>query len=95
LRIWGQNVNRSLKAQTDLNNRLSPHYYDVALVQEPYCDFRGLSRVNRGWVAVYPPSHAKNQRATRSMIMVNGRLPSSTWNTVPLESPDLTAIEIF
>ncbi|KAJ7158435.1 hypothetical protein C8R46DRAFT_834196, partial [Mycena filopes] len=62
---------------------------------EPCCDFRGLSRVNRDWVSVYPPSHAKNQQATRSMIMVNKRLPSSTWKIVPIPSPLITAIDIF
>ncbi|KAF7354515.1 RNA-directed DNA polymerase from transposon X-element [Mycena venus] len=80
---------------TDLINALSPHYYHIALVQEPSCDFRGLSRVTRQWVSVYPPSHAKNQRATRSMIMVNANIPSSKWKAIPIPSPDITAIEIF
>ncbi|KAJ7147274.1 hypothetical protein C8R46DRAFT_918195, partial [Mycena filopes] len=95
LRIWGQNLNKSLKAQTDFNNHLSSHYFDFALVQEPCCDFRGLSRVNRGWVSVYPPTHTRDQQATRAMIMVNKRIPSSTWKIVPIPSPFITAIDIF
>jgi hypothetical protein len=60
LRIWGQNLNKSLDAQTDMLNHLSPHYFDLALLQEPCCDFRGLSRATRGFVSVYPPSHGKD-----------------------------------
>ncbi|KAJ7851699.1 hypothetical protein B0H13DRAFT_1643800, partial [Mycena leptocephala] len=95
LRIWGQNLNRSLKAQTDFINSLSPHHFDFALVQEPCCDFRGLSRTTRAFVSIYPPTHAQDQRATRSMIMVNARIPSTTWNPVIIQSPDVTAVEIF
>ncbi|KAJ7031421.1 hypothetical protein C8F04DRAFT_943646, partial [Mycena alexandri] len=95
LRIWSQNLNKSLKAQTDFNNHLSPRYFDLALIQEPYFDFRNLTRINRDWIAVYPPKHTNNPKVTRAIIMVNTRLPSSTWRVVPIDSPYITAIDIF
>ncbi|KAJ7346402.1 hypothetical protein DFH08DRAFT_1008623, partial [Mycena albidolilacea] len=94
-RIWSQNLNASLDAQTDLLNKLSPHFFDLALLQEPHFDFRGLSRSTRSFISVYPPSHPRDPRATRSMILVNARLPASSWSIVPIASPDITAIDFF
>ncbi|KAJ7866878.1 hypothetical protein B0H13DRAFT_1493530, partial [Mycena leptocephala] len=34
-----------------------------------------------------------NQRATRSMILVNIRLPSSSWVAIAIPSPDITAVQ--
>ncbi|KAJ7321390.1 hypothetical protein DFH08DRAFT_638352, partial [Mycena albidolilacea] len=93
--IWTQNLNASLDAQTDLLNKLSPHFFDLALLQEPCCDFRGLSRSTHSFVSVYPPAHSWDPRATRSMILVNTRLPASSWNIVLIVSPDITAINFF
>ncbi|KAJ7826530.1 hypothetical protein B0H13DRAFT_1547200, partial [Mycena leptocephala] len=95
LHIRSQNLNKSLKAQTDFLNSLSPRYFDVALIQEPYFDLRATSRATRAYVSVYPPNHSANHRATRSMVLVHTRLPSSTWRTVPIPSSDITAIDIF
>ncbi|KAJ7364510.1 hypothetical protein DFH08DRAFT_681514 [Mycena albidolilacea] len=39
IRIRGQNLNKLLNAQTDMLNHLSPHYFDLALLQEPCCHF--------------------------------------------------------
>ncbi|KAJ7362926.1 hypothetical protein DFH08DRAFT_683329, partial [Mycena albidolilacea] len=94
-RIWNQNLNKSLDAQIDLLHNLSPHYFHLALLQEQCCDFRGLSRSTRGFVSIYPPSHAKDLRASRSMILVNARLPASAWRVVNIQSPDITAIDYF
>ncbi|KAJ7309366.1 hypothetical protein DFH08DRAFT_719305, partial [Mycena albidolilacea] len=94
-RIWGQNLNKSLDAQIDLLNHLSPNYFDLALLQEPCCDFRGLSRATRGFVSVYPPAHSRDPRASRSMILVNTRLPTASWRVVSILSPDITAIDFF
>ncbi|KAJ6593067.1 hypothetical protein B0H19DRAFT_886282, partial [Mycena capillaripes] len=95
LRIWGQNLNKSLRVQLDFINQLKTNVYDIALIQEPYFDNRGVSRATRGFVSVYPTTHTTNQRATRTMILINARIPSSSWNPVQIPSPDITAMEIF
>ncbi|KAJ7869791.1 hypothetical protein B0H13DRAFT_1457417, partial [Mycena leptocephala] len=69
-------------------------HYDIALLQEPHVDFRGVSRAGRAWVSVYPPTHSGNQRATRSVILMNSHLPSSMWKPVLIDSPDVTAVEL-
>ncbi|KAJ6510337.1 hypothetical protein C8R45DRAFT_814214, partial [Mycena sanguinolenta] len=94
-RIWSQNLNKSLDAQLDFINNLSPRYFNLALIQEPHFDFRGVSRANRAWISVYPPTHAANHRATRAMILVNVNVPRAAWRVVPIPSPDITAIDIF
>ncbi|KAJ7875219.1 hypothetical protein B0H13DRAFT_1571335, partial [Mycena leptocephala] len=68
--------------------------YDLALLQEPHFDFRGLSRATRAYNVIYPPGHVANPRATRSLIFVNTQMPSSNWKQIPILSPDVTAIEI-
>ncbi|KAJ6584409.1 hypothetical protein B0H19DRAFT_926574, partial [Mycena capillaripes] len=95
LRIWGQNLNKSLCAQLDFINHLKTNVYDIALIQEPYFDNRGVSHATRGFVSVYPTMHTANQRATCAMILINAKIPSSSWNLIPIPSPDITAIEIF
>ncbi|KAJ7123397.1 hypothetical protein C8R44DRAFT_620697, partial [Mycena epipterygia] len=95
LTIWQQNINKSLKGQLDLLHRLKPKRYDIALIQEPYFDQGGKSRANRHWVSIVPPSHTPHQRLTRSLILINTRLPSVTWTAIPLPSPDITAMQIF
>ncbi|KAJ7347816.1 hypothetical protein DFH08DRAFT_636742, partial [Mycena albidolilacea] len=83
-RIWGQNLNKSLNAQIDFLHNLSPHYFHLALLQEQCCDFRSLLRSTRGFISIYPPSHAENPCASRSMILVNTRLPASAWRVVAI-----------
>ncbi|KAJ7933227.1 hypothetical protein B0H13DRAFT_1462265, partial [Mycena leptocephala] len=51
--------------------------FDIALIQEPYFDFRGVSRATRAFVSIYPTTHTTNQKDTRSMILVNTRLRCS------------------
>ncbi|KAJ7042936.1 hypothetical protein C8F04DRAFT_945023, partial [Mycena alexandri] len=94
LRLWQQNLNKSLDSQLDFLHSLKPSVYDIALIQEPHIDFRGVSRSNRAFVSVYPPTHAENQRATRSLILVNSNIPSSSWTVIPIPYPDVTAIEL-
>lgn len=95
LRVWQQNLNRSLHAQLEMLSSLKPHKYDIALIQEPYTDFRGESRTNSRFTSVYPTPHVgPRKRETRSLVLVNTRIPSSSWSPIPFDSPDITAIEL-
>ena len=49
LRIWQQNLNKSDKAQYDLNNSLIHNEWDIILLQEPYIDTLGGTRANHHW----------------------------------------------
>jgi hypothetical protein len=95
LRIWQQNMNRSLEAQLDFLHSLKPSHYNMAAIQEPYIDFLGNSRATPHWIRVYPPKHHEDPKATRSIILVNKTLISTNaWTQLPVDSPDITAISI-
>ncbi|OBZ69995.1 hypothetical protein A0H81_10500 [Grifola frondosa] len=57
LRIWQQNLNKSLDAQLDLLHAANPDNYDLLLLQEPYLDHLNLTRANHHWTVVYPSRH--------------------------------------
>ncbi|KAJ7191577.1 hypothetical protein GGX14DRAFT_341354, partial [Mycena pura] len=94
LRVWQQNLNKSLQAQLDMLQSLKPQKYDLALIQEPYMDFRNKSRTNLRFTAVYPAQHDLHPKRSRSLILVNTHLASSSWSTIPIPSPDITAVEL-
>ncbi|KAJ7347957.1 hypothetical protein DFH08DRAFT_618962, partial [Mycena albidolilacea] len=95
LHIWGQNLNKSLIAQNNFYHSLDANIYDLALLQEPHLDFRGLSRVERSFIPVYPKLHAAQQKTTRSTIWVNTHIPSSNWQAIQMASPDITAVDLW
>ncbi|OJT13952.1 hypothetical protein TRAPUB_9491 [Trametes pubescens] len=95
LRIWQQNVNRSLIAQLDLINNLHPSFFDIIALQEPYFDSLRNSRGSQRWIAVYPPDHQNPQHPTpRSFLLVNANISSNSWEPLAVPSPDITAIRM-
>ncbi|KAJ6457696.1 hypothetical protein C8R45DRAFT_757768, partial [Mycena sanguinolenta] len=94
MRVWQQNLNKSLRAQLDMLHSMKPEHYDIALIQEPYVDFRNKSRTNLRFTVVYPTPHAGRPGLSRSLILVNTNLPSHSWTQIPLDSSDLTGIEL-
>ena len=94
LRIWQQNLNRSLEGQLDLLQSLRAKDYDLAMLQEPHIDFLGRTRSNLHWTVVYPKQHLANPGATRSVILVNRNLTSNNWTEIALPSPDVTGIQL-
>src|ERR1700733_13261664 len=57
LRIWQQNLNRSLEGQLDLLQSLKAADYDLVMLQEPCIDFLGRTRSNLHWMVIYPRQH--------------------------------------
>jgi ribonuclease HI len=54
------------------------------------------SRAPNGWTPVYPPTHFKaDQDRTRSLILVSPRLNTSNWMDLRVDSPDVTAIQMW
>ena len=96
LRIWQQNLNKSNKAQFDLINAPLHKDWDVLLLQEPYINNLGNTKVTSRWHVIYPSSHLTDSSACRSVILVNVELDTNTWAQVPLEgSNDITLLQFW
>src|ERR1700733_14915921 len=95
LTIWQQNINKSLLAQLDTLSTIKKDY-DVVLIQEPYFDFKGLSRANAHFTVIGPSKHRDHHatKPSRSIILVNKALDSSSWTSIDMPSPDITAIQV-
>ncbi|KAJ7117899.1 hypothetical protein C8R43DRAFT_901832, partial [Mycena crocata] len=94
LRIWQQNLNKNLVSQIHCLAAAKPEIYDLVLIQEPHIDFRGVSRSNLRFASIYPSHHSRRPSSSRSLILVNTRLPSASWSAIPIDSPDVTAVEL-
>ena len=92
LRIWRQNLNRSLIAQNNLLNNTNPSYYDILALQEPHIDFLNRTQANSHWAVLYPSTHNKTQDKVQSVMLVNQSLPTSDWKAVEVTNPDVTAM---
>ena len=94
VRIWQQNVRKSLVATHALLNGLKDEY-DLVCIQEPHFDFRGITRATGVWTVVYPSNHAEGQEGvTRSLILIHSRFSSGAWTQIEVASRDVTAIRL-
>jgi ribonuclease HI/exonuclease III len=92
LRIWQQNLNRSLEGQLDLLQSLKDNDYDIVALQEPHIDFLGRTRANPHWTVVYPRQHLVDPSKTRAIILVNRKISTNNWDEIPLGSTDVTGV---
>ena len=94
LRIWQQNMDKSLDAQSDFLHSLHHEQYDLAMIQEPYIDFRGKTRATPHWHAIYPSLHRTTEETTRAVILVSAHLPSNSWTQIPIPSTDVVGVQL-
>ena len=94
LRIWQQNLNRSLEGQLDLLQSLGDNQYDIAALQEPHIDFLGRTRANAHWTVIYPKQHLAEPGKTRAVILINRNISTNNWDEIPLNSLDVTGVRI-
>ena len=94
LRIWQQNVNRSLIAQQDLLHSADPRDYDILAIQEPHIDHLSNTRASPRWSVVYPDHHLDSDQRTRSVILVSTAISSNAWQPISVPSQDVTAITL-
>ena len=94
LQIRQQNTNKSLQSQLDLLTSLKRNDYNICAIQEPYIDFKGMTRANYQWFTVYPPTHNETPHNTRSVLLINANLITNDWKQISIPHPDITAIEI-
>ncbi|PPQ81181.1 hypothetical protein CVT24_009472 [Panaeolus cyanescens] len=89
LKIWQQNLNKSLTAQLEMLHKVDPKVYDIVLVQEPHIDFLGNTRANAGWRVVYPTGHRDNPRLTRAVTFISSTISTSDWTPETIASQDV------
>src|SRR5215470_2107565 len=88
LRLWQQNCRKSATNQQHVINSLNPDTFDLCFIQEPYIDFLGNTRAPTGWKVIYPPTHFRNGKHTRSVTLVSPKLATSNWMDLRIDSPD-------
>jgi len=94
IKIRQQNLNRSLTTQCDLLHQLNPNEYNIATIQEPYLIFNHNSRATHNWYTVYLMKHYIQPNKTRSLLLINKRIPADSWSQVYFASSDVTAIQV-
>ncbi|KAH9917228.1 uncharacterized protein B0H18DRAFT_834610, partial [Fomitopsis serialis] len=71
--------------------------YDLILIQEPCLpNVNGLrlTRATPDWRVIYPSCHHDTTRRTRSVILVNRKVATDAWTSIPTDNPDVTAITL-
>ena len=71
LRIWQQNINRSLEGQLDLLQSLKANNYNIVAIEEPHIDFLGCTWANLHWTVIYLKQHLMNPNKMRSVTLIN------------------------
>ena len=74
---------------------LDPNKYDIALLQEPVINTVNLTTTNSRWNTIYPTCHNNDHTTrTRTTILVNKSLLKDNWRIIPMDTLDVTAIEL-
>ena len=72
-----------------------PKDWDTLALQEPWFNHLGRTRANSKWSVVYPTHTGRdNLPHPRSVILINTKIPSESVTQIPIESNDITAIQI-
>ncbi|KAF8875637.1 hypothetical protein BD779DRAFT_1443159, partial [Infundibulicybe gibba] len=93
LKIWQQNINKSLVGQHDLLNSAGKTY-DIVAIQEPHIDFLGNTRANPHWDPVRPTGWRDRPKETRSVMLINKKINTNSWCPITIDSQDVTGIQM-
>jgi endonuclease/exonuclease/phosphatase family metal-dependent hydrolase len=94
LRIWQQNLNKSMIAQASLLNSAATAKWDVIAIQEPYINFLRNTSTNHRWHVLYPSSHYTNpQQRTRAITLISASLNTNLWKQLSFPSPDVVVVQ--
>ena len=94
LRIWQQNVNRSLTSHLHVLNSADPSEIDILAFQEPHLDFQHKSRASYHWHSVYPTPFKHSGPRARSLLLISRHIPTARWEILLIDSNDITAIRL-
>src|SRR5271168_3202020 len=95
INIWQQNTRKSLTVQLATLHSVEDKY-DVICIQEPYFDFQSISRASSSvWTSVYPSSFSSTTDGPipRALTLVHTRISTNSWVQLPVDSPDVVAIQ--
>jgi hypothetical protein len=94
LRVWQQNLNKSLTAQQHLLNTASPRDWDVLMLQKPWFG-KTVTRATHAWRVLYPDIYYENKTTNlRSIILVSTNLSTDQYEQVQFRSADVTGLRI-
>ena len=94
--IWQQNLNKSQVGQHNIisSGKLAHANIDIVAIQEPALNFKDKTIAARDWIPIYPSTHEKEPRKTRSLLLISRRLPTENWEQVEFNSGDVTVVKI-
>ena len=93
--IWQQNLNKLQVGQHIISSGKLVHVnIDIVVIQEPALNFKDKTIVARDWIPIYPSTHEKKPQKTRSVILMNKRLPTENWEQMEFMSGDITVVKI-
>lgn len=94
LRIWQQNLNKSLISQQHLLNTAHPRNWDILLLQEPWFG-NTVTRASHSWRVLYPDTYFRDKSSImRSIILINTNLSTEHYEQIQFQSTDVTGIRI-
>lgn len=94
LRIWQQNLNKSLIAQQHLLNTASPQDWDILLLQEPWFG-NTVTRASHYWRVLYPDTYYEDKTTNlRSIILVSTNISTDCYEQIQFNNTDVTGIRI-
>lgn len=96
LTIWQQNLNKPHTGQHDLisSGKLVDKHIDIVALQEPSINFLGKTITTRDWIPIYPSTHAKEQKKTRVITLMNSICPTENWEQLKFQSGDIVVVKI-
>lgn len=63
-------------------------------IQEPCFDWRDTTRSTQKWSVVYPRGHNNKTKRTRSIILVNATIRTTSWKALPVDSVDMAGVQM-
>ena len=94
LRIWQQNLNKSLIAQQHMLNTARPSDWDILLLQEPWFG-NTVTRASHSWRVLYPNIYFRDKTSNlRSIIFVNTNISTDNYEQIQFQSTDVTGVSI-
>ena len=93
-KIIQQNLNKLLIAQLDFLHSINDTKANIIILQEPYIDHLKNTRALLEWYMLYPTTHYKNPKETRTIMLINKKIPTDNWNQLHVGTGDAVAISI-
>jgi hypothetical protein len=96
LKIWQQNINKSLTCQHDLlsNKNLINKGISITALQEPSINTFNLTIANKDWTTLYPSTHNTSPEKTRVAMLIHTALALDSWTQLDFPSGDVIVTQI-